>query len=152
MAKLLKSVFSTILVCCAGDSAAAQIAAPSIASLLPDVSAISPANAAGVLQYCVQHQLVSSTAIEPVLSPLTSKKDIKASPLYSDGKQGRIVAGGKSVCQTERVGSSSPVYINAEERAGRNLPNVIRREHQPWSQFMPQSNIGLDRTRSLVVR
>ena len=96
MAKLLKSVFSTILVCCAGDSAAAQIAAPSIASLLPDVSAISPANAAGVLQYCVQHQLVSSTAIEPVLSPLTSKKDIKASPLYSDGKQGRIVAGGKT--------------------------------------------------------
>lgn len=79
---------------CAG--AATQMSAPPIISALPDVSSMSAANAAGVLQYCLKNNLVSSSATEPVLSPLTRKKGVSSSPDYAAGIEGHILTPGKS--------------------------------------------------------
>ena len=49
----------------------AQMSAPPIPSVLPDISTISAGNAAGVLRYCVSNQLGSSTSASEVLEALT---------------------------------------------------------------------------------
>lgn len=95
MSKLARSVISLMLVSCAGR-AGAQMSAPPIPTALPDVTSISPANAAGVLQYCLGHQLVSSSAADIVLTPLTQKQGVTASPDYSAGKSGQIITHGKT--------------------------------------------------------
>jgi hypothetical protein len=74
----------------------AKMSAPSIVSSLPDVRSISSANAAGVLQYCLHHGLVSSAATDRVLTPLIASQEVTSSPLYSAGRQGQIISGGKS--------------------------------------------------------
>jgi hypothetical protein len=81
---------------CAYSGASAQLSAPSLISALPDIKSISPANAAGVLQYCVKNSLVSSTATDGVLAPLAAKQGIKASPEYAAGQAGSIISGGKT--------------------------------------------------------
>lgn len=95
MAKLLRSVLFVAPLSWACCATAAQMSAPSIISALPDVRSISAANAAGVLQYCVKNNLVSSAAVEPVLTPLTAKHGVKASPDFSTGQAGKIMTGGK---------------------------------------------------------
>lgn len=96
MAKLFSSVLFVTPIAWASCALAAQMSAPSIISGLPDVRSISPANAAGVLQYCLGHQLVSSSATDIVLTPLTKKQEVKASPDYSAGQAGQIIAQGKT--------------------------------------------------------
>lgn len=78
------------------SSATAQLSAPSLISALPDIKSISPANAAGVLQYCVKNNLVSSAATDEVLAPLTAKQGIKGSPEFGAGQAGSIISGGKT--------------------------------------------------------
>jgi hypothetical protein len=73
----------------------AQMGAPSIISSLPDVSSISPANAAGVLQYCEKHDLVSSAVTDPILGALTTDKGVATSSDFTAGQAGQILAGGK---------------------------------------------------------
>jgi hypothetical protein len=72
------------------------MSAPSIVSALPDVSSMSPANAAGVLQYCVKNQLVSSTLSQTATAPLMARPGLTKSGDYSAGQAGRIVTHGKS--------------------------------------------------------
>ena len=79
-----------------GAGAAAQMSAPSILSALPNVASMSPANVAGVLQYCLKNNLVSSAAADPVLAPLTKNKGVTASPDYAAGLEGRMVTPGKN--------------------------------------------------------
>lgn len=74
---------------------AAQLTAPSLVSALPDMRSISPANAAGVLQYCRSHHLVSVTASDVVLEKLKATPGLAASADYSAGQHGRIVSGAK---------------------------------------------------------
>ena len=69
----------------------AQMDAAPIPSALPSVSSITPGNAAGVLQYCVSKNLVSSTSADAVLGGLTKKPDVTKSPDYSAGQAGQIV-------------------------------------------------------------
>jgi hypothetical protein len=77
--------------------ALAQMSAPPIPSELPDVSAISAANAAGVLQYCVGKGLTSSVSGDMVLAGLLQRPEVAKSPDYSAGKAGTILPGkGKS--------------------------------------------------------
>jgi hypothetical protein len=78
------------------STGAAQMSAPSIVSSLPDVGSISAANAAGVLQYCLRHGLVSSVATDRVLTPLIASHEVTSSPLYSAGRNGQIISGGKT--------------------------------------------------------
>jgi hypothetical protein len=94
MIKLLTSAAAFVAFSC--NASAAQLSAPPIVSALPDVASISQANAAGVLQYCVAHHLVSSSATDRILESLTSKHAITASADYSTGRSGRVVAGGKT--------------------------------------------------------
>ena len=90
------SVSTLLLLSIAASAAAAQISAPSLISALPDVRSISPANAAGVLQYCRKNQLVSSSVADAVLQPLTARPDIVKSKEYSAGQAGRIFTNGKT--------------------------------------------------------
>lgn len=77
------------------QSAAAQMSAPPIPSALPDVSRISAANAAGVLKYCEQKDLVSGEAADAVVDQFAGKPDLKSAD-YLNGHAGQIVgAGGK---------------------------------------------------------
>jgi hypothetical protein len=78
------------------STSAAKMSAPSIVSSLPDVRSISSANAAGVLQYCLHHGLVSSAATDRVLTPLIASHEVTSSPLYSAGQQGQIISAGKT--------------------------------------------------------
>jgi hypothetical protein len=72
------------------QSATAQLGASPIPSALPGVSSISLGNAAGVLNYCMQNNLVSSTGADAVLSTLPSKPDVKSAD-YSAGAGGKIM-------------------------------------------------------------
>jgi len=74
---------------CASISANAQLAAPPITSALPSVSKISIANAAGVLKYCEQKDLVSSASTDAVLDRFATEPDVK-SPDYVAGVGGEI--------------------------------------------------------------
>ena len=71
---------------------------PSMTSMLPNVSKMSAGNAAGVLQYCMKNNLVSSTSAGAVVDQLGKKqKLIPASADFSAGQAGKIMTGpGKS--------------------------------------------------------
>ena len=94
---------------CVWQPAHAQMSAPPIPSVLPDISSISAGNAAGVLQYCVSNQLVSSVSAGDVLDGLTKKPDVVKSPDFSAGQAGQILgSGGK----TFSVGQA-PSYLKS---------------------------------------
>ena len=78
-----------ILAASVSASANAQLSAPPITSVLPSVSKISVANAAGVLKYCEQKDLVSSASTESVLDQFAKKPDIKSAD-YLAGAGGVI--------------------------------------------------------------
>ena len=71
-------------------SAAAQMSAPPIVSALPGVSKISIPNAAGILKYCKENELVSSTSADAVLSRLATRAD-ETSADYIVGASGQIL-------------------------------------------------------------
>jgi len=73
----------------------AQMDAAPIPSALPSVSTMTPGNAAGVLQYCVSNNLVSSTSAGAVLDGLTKKPDVMKSKDYTAGKAGQILGNKK---------------------------------------------------------
>jgi Protein of unknown function (DUF2501) len=88
-------IFTLPLALCFGAAAAhAQMSAPPIPSVLPNVSSISAGNAAGVLQYCVKNKLVSSTSADTVLGGLTKKPNVTKSSDFSAGQTGKILGGG----------------------------------------------------------
>lgn len=77
-------------------AAAAQISAPPISSALPEVSKISLANAAGVLKYCQQKDLVSSAAADAITGAFEHNPDVKSAD-YAAGASGEILGdGGKT--------------------------------------------------------
>lgn len=96
VAKKLAFAMLGILLGWNSQSAVAQISAPSIVSALPDVTGMSQANAVGVLQYCLDNHLVSSSAADPVMAPLLKRGNIASSADYSAGRAGRIISGGKA--------------------------------------------------------
>jgi hypothetical protein len=77
----------------AAAPAAAQLSLPSMVSSLPNVSSISAGNAAGVLQYCMKHNLVSSTSAESVLGGLKKKPHVTGSKDFAAGAAGQVLSG-----------------------------------------------------------
>ena len=88
--------------------ARAQMSAPPIPSALPNVSTISAGNAAGVLQYCVQNNLVSSTSAGAVIDGLNKKSEVTKSADYAAGASGKVL-GSKSFS----IGSA-PSYLQSQ--------------------------------------
>lgn len=86
----------------------AQMDAAPIPSVLPSVGSITPANAAGVLQYCVSKNLVSTVSAGAVLDGLTKKPDVTKSPDYSAGQGGQIVGDKKFAL------GSAPGYLQSQ--------------------------------------
>jgi hypothetical protein len=73
------------------------MSAPPIPSALPNVSSISAGNAAGVLQYCVSKQLVSSSSADLLIDELIKKANVQKSPDFAAGQAGQILTNdGKS--------------------------------------------------------
>ena len=68
-----------------------QMAAPPIPSELPNVASISPGNAAGVLEYCMKNNLVSSVSADAVLGNLNKKPNLTKSPDFTAGQAGDIL-------------------------------------------------------------
>ena len=77
---------------------------------LPSLGSVGPANAAGVLQYCVQHQLVSSTSAGTVLDGLAKKPDLTKSPDYKAGAAGQILGGGSKPYSL----TQAPSYLKSQ--------------------------------------
>src|SRR3982751_6526204 len=96
LAKRATFTATAIVFTCSSHAAFAQMSKPSIVSALPDVSRITRANAAGVLQYCMSNNLVSSAATDRLVAPLLSTPGLAKSADYSAGHQGRIIAAGKT--------------------------------------------------------
>jgi hypothetical protein len=90
-------------------AAAAQLSAPPIPSELPGVSKITLANAAGVLKYCEEKNLVSGAATDAVLDTFVNKPDVKSTD-YLAGVTGKILGdGGKDYT----IGTA-PGYLQSE--------------------------------------
>lgn len=61
---------------------------------LPSLSTASTGNITGVLSYCVQNKLVSSTSTaQTTLNSLTGKSDVKSDTSYASGQQGILQLG-----------------------------------------------------------
>lgn len=65
----------------------------SIMKSVPNVSSISPGNAAGVLGYCMKNKVLSGGDATNVLGGLMKKPGITSSSGYSAGQAGNIVTG-----------------------------------------------------------
>jgi hypothetical protein len=109
MANRLIPMGPAILLASVALPADAQMSAPPIPSALPDVSSISQGNAAGVLQYCRQHQLISISVSDMVLQKITGKPEVLKSPDYAAGQAGRIITGNKAFS----LGTANP-YLQSQ--------------------------------------
>jgi hypothetical protein len=87
------SLALAIFAACAAAPSAAQMSLPPLVSSLPNVSSISAGNAAGVLQYCMKHKLVSSTSAETVLTGLQKKPNVTGSKDFAAGAAGQVLSG-----------------------------------------------------------
>ena len=67
--------------------------ASSLVKGVPNVSSISPGNAAGVLGYCVKNKVLSGGGATNALNGLMKKPGITSASGYSAGKAGDIVTG-----------------------------------------------------------
>ena len=65
-----------------------------LGGMLPNVSGISAGNAAGVLGYCLQGNMLGGTSASSVLGGLTKNPAVKTSPDYTAGLAGNILGGG----------------------------------------------------------
>src|SRR4051794_30306173 len=72
------------------QTANAQMSGPPITSVLPGVSRIGAANAAGVLTYCEQNGLVSDASTDAVLGRFATKAEVKSAD-YAAGASGQIL-------------------------------------------------------------
>ena len=88
--QLSKSVICITAIGLWSGAAIGQLSAPPIPSALPGVSKISVANAAGVLKYCEQNQLVSSASADAILGTFANKPD-ETSKDYIVGASGQIL-------------------------------------------------------------
>jgi len=81
-----------------------QLSAPPMVSALPNVNSMTVANSVGVLEYCVQHQLVSKVSAAVVLDRLGRHTNSIASSDYQAGLSGQVRStGGSSPFLFERA-------------------------------------------------
>ncbi|GBQ21789.1 hypothetical protein AA0472_0561 [Acetobacter estunensis NRIC 0472] len=60
---------------------------------IPSLSSVGTSNLTGVLSYCVQNQLVSSSAAQSTLSALTGQSSVTSDSSYAAGQQGLLQTG-----------------------------------------------------------
>jgi len=90
--------FLAILLSCAvppaiGQSLPSVPGASSLMKGVPNVSSISPGNAAGVLSYCMKNKVLSGGNATSALNGLMKKPGVTSSSGYSTGQAGNIVTG-----------------------------------------------------------
>ena len=72
----------------------AQLSAPPIPSALPNFASMSAGNAAGVLDYCIKNELVSTVVGGAVLEGLNKKPGLTKSADFTAGETGQVLTGG----------------------------------------------------------
>jgi len=103
----MRKILVAIAIGSAPITAHAQLGTVPIPDALPSVSSISPANAAGVLQYCMQHDLVSSAVGSTVVDNLTKTPDVAKSHDFATGQLGQILGS-----KTFAIGTA-PTYLQS---------------------------------------
>lgn len=93
VAPALIALLTTALSAAIGQSLPSIPGASSLMKGIPNVSSISPGNAAGVLGYCVQNKLVGGSNATSTLGSLMKKPGITSGSAYSAGKAGNILTG-----------------------------------------------------------
>ena len=92
---LIAAAISCVLA--AGPAQAQLPGLPSGSSLmggmLPNVSNISAGNAAGILGYCINGNMLAGSSATSVLGGLTKNPAVKTSPDYTAGLAGNILGG-----------------------------------------------------------
>lgn len=86
-------LLNCILSAAVGQSLPSIPGASSILKGVPNVSSISPGNAAGVLGYCVKNKVLSGGTATSMLGNLMKKPGVKTSSGYSAGQAGNILTG-----------------------------------------------------------
>ena len=88
----------------------------------PDISAISPGNAAGLLNFCVKNKYLPSSTANPVVNGLKKKPGAASSAAYAQGQKGQIINGkSKPVAMTEIPHEYQARACNALLRKGKTL-------------------------------
>ncbi|MCL6699165.1 DUF2501 domain-containing protein [Sphingomonas sp. NSE70-1] len=89
--------FVTLLICSFSSAIGQGIpsipGATSIMKGLPNVSSISPGNAAGVLSYCMKNKVLSGGGATSALNGLMKKPGVASSSGYASGQAGNILTG-----------------------------------------------------------
>jgi hypothetical protein len=88
---MIRLIVCGVALGCAVGEAHAHMSAQSTRWARPNVQSISPGNAAGVLQYCVAKQLVSSASAGVAIEELTRKPAVADSPDFKAGASGEIL-------------------------------------------------------------
>ena len=76
-----------------GQSLPSIPGASSLMKGIPNVSSISPGNAAGVLGYCVKNKVIGGSGPTSTLGSLMKKPGITSASGYSAGQAGNILTG-----------------------------------------------------------
>ncbi|MCL6682721.1 DUF2501 domain-containing protein [Sphingomonas alba] len=93
VAPVLIALLTTALSAAVGQSLPSIPGASSLMKGVPNVSSISPGNAAGVLGYCVQNKVLGGGSATSTLGSLMKKPGITSASGYSAGKAGNILTG-----------------------------------------------------------
>jgi len=116
---MLRLIICAVAIGCPVFEVHAQVSVPSTGWERPNVQSIGAGNAAGVLQYCIKKQLVSSVSAEVVIEELTRKRHVTHSPDFKAGESGEIL--GKHHFSIGRA----PGFIQSEA-----CDSVLRRAKQ----------------------
>lgn len=60
---------------------------------LPNVASTSASNAAGLLGYCIENNVLGGAGADSVLDRLTGRQGVTGSPGYEAGRQGQVQTG-----------------------------------------------------------
>ena len=89
---LVLSVFCATAPVHAQSNPNARTSAQLIEAGFPNVATVSPANAAGLLSYCVKNKHLAAPRAEPVLSGLMKRPGLATSSGYQLGQSGHIIS------------------------------------------------------------
>ena len=124
---LARSLSPLLLVSLAGAVGAAQAQLPvpipgRKAGGAPNISSISPGNAAGLLSYCVKNKYLPESNANSVVNGLLKKPGARSSSAFAAGQKGQIMnAGSAPVAMTEIPHEFQSRACNAVLKKGRSL-------------------------------
>jgi hypothetical protein len=97
--------------------------ASSLMKGVPNLSAISPGNAAGVLNYCVKNKVIGGSNATNTLGSLMKKPNITSASGYSAGQAGNLLPGNGQKLSLDQV--PAPVKTQACNAVLKQAPKLL---------------------------